>query len=140
MKHYRLKNNISQSAIKAGMDRKTASKYVQGAPSPEEEVSPRYWRTHRDAFSQVWAGIEEALFREPRLQAKVLFEQLLEQEPGKFSRRQRRSFERRIRAWKRRHGAEPELFFSQEHQPGERLQLDWMYCDSLENRDWRPTL
>jgi hypothetical protein len=132
MKHHRLKNNISQSAIKAGIDRKTASKYVQGAPSPKEEVSPRYWRTHRDAFSQVWAGIEEALFREPRLQAKVLFEQLLEQQPGKFSRRQRRSFERRIRAWKRRHGAEPELFFSQEHQPGERLQLDWMYCDGLE--------
>lgn len=93
MKHYRLKNNISQSAIKAGIDRKTASKYVQGAPSPKEEASPRYWRTHRDAFDEVWAGIEEALFREPRLQAKVLFEQLLEQEPGKFSRRQRRSFD-----------------------------------------------
>jgi hypothetical protein len=72
------------------------------------------------------------LFREPDLQAKVLFEQLLEQEPGKFTRQQRRSFERRVRAWKRRYGSEPELFFSQEHKPGDRLQLDWMYCDSLE--------
>src|SRR6266446_6092115 len=83
-------------------------------PSPKEEVSPRYWRTHRDAFSQVWTAIEEALFREPRLQAKVIFEQLLEQEPGKFSRRQRRSFERRIRAWKRRHGSGTRALF----QPG----------------------
>jgi hypothetical protein len=132
MKHYRLKRNISQSAIKAGIDRKTASKYTQGAPSPEQEARARHWRTHQDIFGQVWLGIEEALFREPHLQAKVLFEQLLEQEPGKFSRRQRRSFERRVRAWKRRYGSEPELFFSQEHKPGDRLQLDWMYCDSLE--------
>src|SRR5262249_37296121 len=129
MKHYRLNNNISQSATKAGIDRKTAGKYIQGAPSPQEEASPRRWRTQQDAFSEVWSGIEETLFREPRLQAKVLFEQLLEQHPWKFSPRQRRSFERRIRAWKRRHGAEPELFFSQQHRPGERLQLDWMHCD-----------
>jgi hypothetical protein len=132
MKHYRLKNNISQSAIKAGIDRKTASKYTQGGPSPEEEARVRHWRTHQDVFGEVWLGIEEALFREPQLQAKVLFEQLLEQEPGKFTRQQRRSFERRVRAWKRRYGREPELFFSLEHQPGDRLQLDWMYCDSLE--------
>jgi transposase len=132
MKHYRLKNNISQSATKAGVDQKTASKYVKGAPGPEERRGARHWRTHPDIFGEVWLGIEEALFREPDLQAKVLFEQLLEQEPGKFTRQQRRSFERRVRAWKRRYGAEPELFFSQEHKPGDRLQLDWMYCDSLE--------
>jgi hypothetical protein len=64
--------------------------------------------------------------RREALQAKVIFEELLEKECGKFSHRQRRSFERRVRAWKRRHGAERELFFTQDHQPGERLQLDWM--------------
>ena len=131
MKHYRTNPNISQSAIKAGIDRNTASKYIHGAAGPQEEQSQRQWRTHRDAFCEDWPLIEEMLFREPGLQAKVLFEQLLERAPGKFSRRQRRSFERRVRAWKRRHGAEPELFFSQEHRPAERLQLDWMYCDSL---------
>src|SRR5260370_2010508 len=83
MKHYRLKNNISQSAIKAGIDRKTASKYTQGAPSPEEEARVRHWRTHQDVFGEVWLGIEEALFRGPQLQAQGLFEQLLEHEPGK---------------------------------------------------------
>jgi hypothetical protein len=132
MKHYRLKNNISQSASKAGVDQKTASKYVNGAPGPDEERRARHWRTHQDIFGEVWLGIEETLFREPHLQAKVLFEQLLEQAPGKFTRRQRRSFERRVRAWKRRYGSEPELFFSQEHKPGDRLQLDWMHCNGLE--------
>ena len=72
------------------------------------------------------------LFREPGLQAKAIFEELLEKEGGKFSRRQRRSFERRVRAWKRRHGTERELYFTQDHQPGERLQIDWMHCEKLE--------
>src|SRR5260370_19063180 len=88
MKHYRLKNNISQSAIKAGVDRKTASKDVQGGPSPEEDASPRYWRTHRDAFSEVGSGIGEALFREPALQEEGVFERVVEQQPGKLSRLQ----------------------------------------------------
>jgi hypothetical protein len=132
MKQYRLNQNISQSAIKAGIDEKTASKYIHGAAGPQEPRQRREWRTHEDAFRQVWPGIEEALMREPELQAKVLFEQLLEQHPYEFSRRQRRSFERRVRRWKRAHGKEPELFFSQQHQPGDRLQLDWMHCGELE--------
>ena len=45
---------------------------------------------------------------------------------------QRRSFERRVRAWKRRHGTERELFFTQDHRPGERLQLDWRHREKLE--------
>ncbi len=132
MKHFELENHIEQSAIKAGIDRKTASKYIQGAAGPEEQREQRHWRTHRDAFEQVWPGVQEMLFREPQLQAKVIFEELLAKEPGKFSYRQQRSFERRVRAWKRRHGVERELFFTQDHRPGERLQLDWMHCEQLE--------
>jgi hypothetical protein len=132
MKQFQLENHIGRSAIKAGIDPKTASKYINGAAGPDEQPGERCWRTHPDAFAGVWPGVEEMLFREPELQAKVIFEELLEKECGKFSHRQRRSFERRVRAWKRRHGAERELFFTQDHQPGERLQLDWMHCEKLE--------
>ena len=134
MKQNQSENHIGQSAIKAGIDRKTAAKYLKGAPGPEEQsqAGKRCWRTHPDAFAQVWPGVEEMLFREPELQAKVIFEELLAKEPGKFAVGQRRSFERRVRAWKRRHGTERELFFTQDHQPGERLQLDWMHCEKLE--------
>ena len=126
MKQFQLENHIGRSAIKAGIDPKTAGKYIKGAAGPEEQPGERCWRTHPDAFAQVWPGVEEMLFREPELQAKVIFEELLEKECGKFSHRQRRSFERRVRTWKRRHGAERELFFTQDHQAGERLstQLD----------------
>jgi hypothetical protein len=132
MKQYQLENHIGRSAIKAGIDPKTASKYIDGAAGPEELRGERGWRTRPDASAEVWPGVEEMLFREPELQAKVIFEALLETEPGKFSDRQRRSFERRVRAWKRRHGPKRELFFTQDHQSGERLQLDWMHCEKLE--------
>jgi transposase len=105
MKQYQLDNHIGRSAIKAGIDPKTAGKYIKGEAGPEKEPGERCWRTHPDAFAQVWPGVEEMLFREPELQAKVIFEKLLEKECGKFSQRQRRSFERRVRAWKGRHGA-----------------------------------
>ena len=131
MKQYQLENHIGRSAIKAGIDPKTAGKYVKGAAGPDEQPGERCWRTHPDAFAHVWPAVEEQLCREPELQAKVIFEELLAKESGKFSRRQRRSFERRVRAWKRRHGTERELFFTQEHRPGERLQLDWMHCEKL---------
>ena len=131
MKQYQLENHIGRSAIKAGIDPKTAGKYVKGAAGPDEQPGERCWRTHPDAFARVWPAVEELLYREPELQAKVIFEELLAKESGKFSRRQRRSFERRVRAWKRRHGTERELFFTQEHRPGERLQLDWIHCEKL---------
>ena len=63
------------------------------------------------------------LFVSLSFKRRVIFEELFAKEPGKFPMGQRRSFERRVRAWKRRHGTERELF-SPDHRPGERLQLD----------------
>jgi hypothetical protein len=133
MRSYQRTENLSASALRAGVERKTARKYViEGSPGPEEARPPRHWRTRPDAFSEIWPGVEEQLWREPALEAKVLFEQVLEHHRGGVDRRQRRTFERRVRAWKRAHGPEGALFFSQDHQPGERLQLDWCHATGLE--------
>ena len=65
MKHFESEKHIGHSAIKAGIDPKTASKYIQGAAGPEEQTQAgeRCWRTHPDAFAQVWPEVEEMLFR-----------------------------------------------------------------------------
>jgi hypothetical protein len=76
MKQFQLENHIGRSAIKAEINPKTAGKYIKGAAGPEEQPGERCWRTHPDAFAQVWPGVEEMLFREPQLQAKVIFEDL----------------------------------------------------------------
>lgn len=124
---------IGASAIKAGVDRKTASDYIHGRRVPPGEPRERrHWRTHEDDFAEVWPEVEEHLRREPDLEAKTLFEDLKRRYEGRFSDSQRRTFERRVRAWKRRHGPEPERFFGQCHRPGERLQLDWFGLESQE--------
>lgn len=50
MKTYQQNANLSQSAEHAGVDRKTARKYVRGdAPPPGSEAGrPRSWKTHHD--------------------------------------------------------------------------------------------
>ena len=62
MKQFELENHIGRSAIKAGIDPKTASKYIHGAAGPDEQRAERCWRTHPDAFAEVWPRVEEMLF------------------------------------------------------------------------------
>jgi hypothetical protein len=64
MKQYPSENHIAQSAIKAGIDPKTAGKYLKGAPGPEEQAQAgeSCWRTHPDAFAQVWAESKRCFF------------------------------------------------------------------------------
>lgn len=132
MRSYRQTENVTTSALQAGLDRKTARKYlIEGSPGPEEPRPFRHWRTRPDAFAGIWPEVQEQLYQEPALEAKVLFEQVLEQHRGQFDPRQRRTFERRVRAWKRAHGPEAALFFTQEHLPGERLQLDSLPCQRV---------
>jgi Integrase core domain. len=131
MKEYEKRGRIGLSAAKAGVDRKTGAKYIGGAPGPLEPKPQRGWRTHEDAFGWVWPEMERRLDREPGLSAKTLWEELLREHGEKFRAGQRRSFERRVRRWKDRYGCEPELFFTQEHRAGERLQIDWVDCREL---------
>ncbi len=132
MKEYEKSGRIGQSAWKSGVDRRTAAKYIGGAPGPLEPKTGRKWRTHEDVFLGVWPEVEKRLKREPRLSAKTLWEELMREHGEKFQAGQRRSFERRVRAWKNQHGMEPEIFFAQEHRAGERLQIDWVDCKRLE--------
>lgn len=132
MKSYQKDGKMGAAALKAGMDRKTARRYVSGAALPRGEGrARRHWRTHADAFAPVWAQVEARLSGEPGLQAKTLFAELQREHPGCFEAGQRRSFERRVRAWKEGHGPERERFFAQAHRAGERLQVDWFCVKGL---------
>jgi hypothetical protein len=84
MKNYQMTGKIGQSADKAGVDRKTARKFIGGAPGPLEPRSARRWKTHEDAFAPIWAEVEEMLLRESGLQAKVVFEEVLRRYPGRY--------------------------------------------------------
>lgn len=129
---YQREGNLSMSAMKAGMDRKTARKYVQAGAVGLGEPGPRSWRTRADPLDAVWPRAEEYLRAAPELEAKALFERLLLTEAVAPQAGQLRTFQRRVRQWRLAHGVEPEVIFAQEHRPGEVMQVDWTHAQELE--------
>jgi hypothetical protein len=73
---------IGDAAMKAGMHRQTARKYVEAGDLPSTMAAPRDWRTRSDPFEEHWPDIEARLRATPGLEAKTLFELLEEAHPS----------------------------------------------------------
>lgn len=56
----------AMAAAKAGMDVKTARKYVQPGKLPNESRNNHDWRTRQDPFDSDWEQIKELLGRKSR--------------------------------------------------------------------------
>jgi hypothetical protein len=89
------------------------------------------WRTRPDPFTDTWEEIRQLLIAEPDLQAKTLFEHLQRTYPGRFRDGQVRTLRRRIKYWRATEGPPREVFFAQEHRPGELCQSDFTHCREL---------
>lgn len=113
------------AAMKAGMDRKTAAKYVASGQLPSEMASARDWRTREDPFAEDWHEVVEMLAEAPALEAKTIFEVLCERHPGRHQPGQLRTLQRRIRVWRAQSGPPKEVSFGQKHRPGEAAQTDF---------------
>jgi hypothetical protein len=122
---------IGQAAMKAGLDHKTAQKYIQAGKLPLEMPLQRDWRTRPDPFEEDWPDMAKRLKDAPGLDAKTLFEWLLEKKPDRYDPGQLRTFQRRVRDWRALHGPAKEVFFAQEHRPGEAMQTDFTWAKEL---------
>lgn len=123
---------IGLAADRSGMDRKTARKYVQAAKLPSELVQPRWWRTRKDPIAeQDWAFVEAQLVDSPALEAKTLFEMLQERRAEAYGEGLLRTLQRRVKHWRATRGPDKEVFFSQEHRPGEAAQTDFTHATEL---------
>ena len=122
---------MSKSAMRADVDRKTAQKYIGSGKTPEEQQSKHDWRTRPDPLETIWPEAERRLILEPTLEAKALFEHLLEAQPGQMTPRHLRTFQRRVSDWKLTHGADKEVFFPQINEPGRYLEIDWTDANQL---------
>ena len=76
---------------KAGMDVKTARKYLRARRPPSEMKVERYWRTRKDHFEEVWPEIAEQLQGNPGLEAKTIFAELQRKYPERFTEGQLRT-------------------------------------------------
>jgi transposase len=117
---------ISMCAMKAGMSRKTAGKYLSQDNVLEQRRVPHTWKTRKDPLAGIWPKAQEMLGDAPELEAKALFEHLVRDVPsGEVEEKHLRTFQRRVRDWRLANGPGKEVFFTQDHTPGKVLAMDW---------------
>jgi hypothetical protein len=119
------------AASKAGMDVKTARKYLRARVLPSELTVGRHWRTHKDEFFDVWPDVREQLIGNPGLEAKTLFASLQRRHPERFADGQLRTLQRKVKHWRATEGPAQEVYFAQEHRPGELCESDFTYLTEL---------
>ena len=120
-----------RAAMKAGMARRTARKYLSARTLPSEMVQPRTYRTREDPFDEVWPSVETLLKSDAGLQAQTLFDWLQREHPGRFADGQLRTLQRRVRVWRATKGPAKEVFFAQVHQPGKLSASDCTCMNEL---------
>ena len=118
-------------AAAAGMDEKTARKYLRTVKLPSELKCIRYWQTRISPFAQDWEEIKEFLSVSPGLESKTIFEYLARQYPGRYQEGQLRTLQRYIKRWRATEGPNKEVFFPQVHYPGQLSQSDFTSMNKL---------
>ena len=124
--------NQEIAAAKAGMDPKTARKYLAVNRLPSEMRKERHWRTRPDPFQDVWDLVRQQIEESPGLEAKTLFEWLQREYPGRYADGQMRTLQRRIKQWRATEGPAQEVYFSQQHEPGRLCASDFTRMAELE--------
>jgi transposase InsO family protein len=108
----------AQASAKAGISERSARRIEHGELG-ESAHRERHWRTRSDPFAGVWEEeIVSRLEQQPRLDATTLFEDLQERHPGQYGNGKKRTFQRRVKAWKALHGADKDVIFRQVQEPG----------------------
>jgi hypothetical protein len=123
--------NQEIAASKAGMDPKTARKYLVLNRLPSEVKKERHWRTREDPFSEVWDQVRQQIEENPGLEAKTLFEWLQREHPGLYSDGQIRTLQRRVKLWRATEGPAQEVYFGQKHEPGRLCASDFTHMTEL---------
>jgi hypothetical protein len=124
------KYNQETAAAKAGMDVKTARKYIKSEALPSDMKKP-YTRSGTTVFSEHWDEISKMLVASPRLQAKTILGYLLKKYPGQYKMGQLRTLQRHIQDWRAGRGAGKPVIFRQDIKPGKQSQSDFTCMNAL---------
>ena len=102
---------LNSAAAQAGMDEKTARKYLRSGRLPSEMATEHTWRTREDPFAELWSEARAFLEMNEGLEAKTLFEHFQRVYPGQYEDGQLRTFQRKVRQWRGLEGPPKEVYF-----------------------------
>ncbi len=129
----KIRKNKSQelAAAKAGISERSARRIESLATLPSQ-TPRRYWRSRADPFADVWdAEVVPLLKGAPKLMAITLLRKLQDDHPERFSDSVLRTLQRHIRHWRALEGPAKEVFFPQDHAPGQRGLSDFTAMGEL---------
>ena len=129
----KIRKNKSQelAAAKAGISERSARRIESLATLPSQ-TPRRYWRSRADPFADVWdAEVVPLLKGAPKLMAVTLLRKLQDDHPERFSDGVLRTLQRHIRHWRALEGPAKEVFFPQDHAPGQRGLSDFTAMGDL---------
>ena len=119
------------AASRAGMDPKTARKYLKANQLPSELKKPRQPSTKAQLFDPHWAEIESFLENAPGLEAKTILGWLIDKCPEQYQDKHLRTLQRKVRRWRALEGPKREVIFRQSLKPGQQSQSDYTVMNSL---------
>ena len=131
MKLIKTEKNQNLASAKAGMDEKTARKYIRAGRLPSQSSVDRTWKTREDPFEEVWIEVCDYLENNPYLESTTLFFYLQNKYPGKYADGQLRTLQRKIKRWRALKGPSREVYFSQKHYPGKLAESDFTNMSKL---------
>ncbi len=124
-------NTQQQASAKSGISERSGRRIDSGLLPKKSE--PRHWRTRKDPFAVVWESeILPRLKKTPGLTPVTLFEDLQDRHPGRFPNRHKRTFQRRVKAWKALNGPDKEVMFRQNKEAGRLGLSDFTELDDIE--------
>ena len=129
----KIRKNKSQelAAAKAGISERSARRIDSSVTLPSQNPR-RYWRSRVDPFADVWdAEVMPLLKGAPKLMAVTLLRKLQDDHPERFPDGVLRTLQRHIRHWRAFEGPAKEVFFPQEHAPGQQGLSDFTAVGDL---------
>ena len=132
MKHRKDKTQ-ELAAAKAGISERSARRIESGTTVTLPSQAPRrYWRARADPFEDVWESEVVPLLKSaPTLMAVTLLRKLQDDHPGRFPDGMLRTLQRHVRQWRALKGPDKEVFFPQDHSPGQQGLSDFTATGKL---------
>jgi len=126
------KNGHTQkiAAAKAGFSERSA-KSIDGKKHWTQKDRGRSWRTHKDAFVEVWTKEVVPMLERGASEASFIFEEVQKKHPNKFPDSMLRTFQRRVEKWKALSGPGKEVMFRQDYEPGKLGISDFTHPDDI---------
>ena len=119
------------ASARAGMDPKTARKYLSANQLPSEMKKPRQSSSKPQLFDAQWNEIESFLENAPGLEAKTILGWLIDKYPEQYQEKHLRTLQRKVRQWRALHGPDQVVMFRQSLKPGKQSQSDYTVMNSL---------